>query len=252
MPYCSFYCGTAFYLSAYSLFLFFFLLTGYRVPSRVIRKFVCRPLCEWGQPATEPFSKADSKYFICFFAPLCTAAWRSLAQTSIRVELPSRKVPTTRVRRRISQFSRSMTLLVPDARPLLKRKVVVNECLLLAVLNLLGGFLQLHSTQCFQHGLGPFSWCFLTSVVVKPFRNTTTYLTDEIASLTEKKEIELTIFSIRLIIISTIAHNSNFCFISHNVCFFIFLIHFCYECLFIWQLAKKEIQWIKLYFLWNL
>ena len=73
----------------------------------------------------------------------------------------------------------------------------------------------------------------LTSVVVKPFRNTTTYLTDEIASLTEKKEIELTIFSIRLIIISTIAHNSNFCFISQNVCFFIFLIHFCYECLFI-------------------
>ena len=37
---------------------------------------------------------------------------RSLAQTSIRAELPSGNVPTTRVRRRISRFSRSITLLV--------------------------------------------------------------------------------------------------------------------------------------------
>ena len=40
------------------------------------------------------------------------ATWRSLAQTSIRAELPSGKVPTTRVRRRISRLSRSITLLV--------------------------------------------------------------------------------------------------------------------------------------------
>ena len=40
------------------------------------------------------------------------ATWRSLAQTSIRAEFPSGNVPTTRVRRRISRFSRSITLLV--------------------------------------------------------------------------------------------------------------------------------------------
>lgn len=34
------------------------------------------------------------------------ATWRSRAQTSIRAELPSGKLPTTRVRRRISRFSR--------------------------------------------------------------------------------------------------------------------------------------------------
>ena len=40
------------------------------------------------------------------------ATWRSRAQTSIRAELPSGKLPTTRVRRRISRFSLSITLLV--------------------------------------------------------------------------------------------------------------------------------------------
>ena len=40
------------------------------------------------------------------------ATWRSRAQTSIRAEFPSGNVPTTRVLRRISRFSRSITLLV--------------------------------------------------------------------------------------------------------------------------------------------
>ena len=40
------------------------------------------------------------------------ATWRSFAQTSIRAELPSGNVPTTRVLRRIFRFSRSITLLV--------------------------------------------------------------------------------------------------------------------------------------------
>ena len=37
---------------------------------------------------------------------------RSRAQISMRAKLPSGKLPTTRVRRRISWFSRSMTLFV--------------------------------------------------------------------------------------------------------------------------------------------
>lgn len=40
------------------------------------------------------------------------ATWRSRAQTSIKAELPSGKQPTTLVLRRISRFSRSITLLV--------------------------------------------------------------------------------------------------------------------------------------------
>ena len=40
----------------------------------------------------------------------------SLAVTSMRADLPSGKVPTTRVRLRISRFSRSMALLVLTLR----------------------------------------------------------------------------------------------------------------------------------------
>ena len=45
------------------------------------------------------------------------AIWRSRVQTSMRAELPSRKLPTTRVRRRISRFSRSMTLMGDFTHP---------------------------------------------------------------------------------------------------------------------------------------
>ena len=60
---------------------------------------------------------AASRCFIFMYFLLphwVPATWRSRAQTSIRAELPSGKLPTTRVRRRISRLSRSMTLLVAD------------------------------------------------------------------------------------------------------------------------------------------
>ena len=63
----------------------------------------------------EASSKAASKcfMFMYFLQPnWVPAAWRSRAQTSIRAEFPSGNVPTTRVRRQISRFSRSITLLV--------------------------------------------------------------------------------------------------------------------------------------------
>ena len=72
-------------------------------------------LAERSQPAIEASSIAASKCFMFMYFLLphwVPATWRSLAQTSIRAELPSGKVPTTRVRRRISRFSRSITLLV--------------------------------------------------------------------------------------------------------------------------------------------
>ena len=70
---------------------------------------------EWSQPAIETSSKAASKCFMFMYFLLphwVPATWRSLAQTIIRAEFPSGNVPTTRVLRRISRFSRSITLFV--------------------------------------------------------------------------------------------------------------------------------------------
>ena len=51
--------------------------------------------------------------FLYFLLPhWLPATWRNQAQTSIRAEFPSGKLPTARVRRRISRFSLSTTLLV--------------------------------------------------------------------------------------------------------------------------------------------
>lgn len=63
-------------------------------------------------------SKAASKCFIMlhihvFLVPCwVSATWRNLTQTSIRVEFLSENLPVTRGLRRISQFSRSITLLL--------------------------------------------------------------------------------------------------------------------------------------------
>ena len=85
------------------------------VVSRNFRKKVCRAWHERSQPAMEASSRAASRCFMFMYFLLphwVPATWRSRAQTSMRAELPSGKLPTTRVRRRISRFSRSMTLLV--------------------------------------------------------------------------------------------------------------------------------------------
>ena len=85
------------------------------VVSRFFRTLVCKLWHEWSQPAMEASSMAASRCFIFMYFLLPhwePATWRSRAQTSIRAELPSGKLPTTRVRRRISRFSLSMTLLV--------------------------------------------------------------------------------------------------------------------------------------------
>ena len=65
--------------------------------------------------ATETSSQMVSRCFIFMYFLLphwVPAPWCRRAQISMRAELPSGKVPTTRVRRRISRLSRSMTLLV--------------------------------------------------------------------------------------------------------------------------------------------
>ena len=63
----------------------------------------------------ETSSRATSRCFMFMYFLLphwVPATWRSRAQTSMRAELPSGKLPTTRVWRRISRLSLSMTLLV--------------------------------------------------------------------------------------------------------------------------------------------
>ena len=96
----------------YLLFETFLSLSLLLVVSRFFRTLVCKLWHEWSQPAMEASSMAASRCFIFMYFLLPhwePATWRSRAQTSIRAELPSGKLPTTRVRRRISRFSLSMT-----------------------------------------------------------------------------------------------------------------------------------------------
>ena len=96
-------------------FRVFCVFMSHLVVSRFFRTLVCKLWHEWSQPAMEASSMAASRCFIFMYFLLPhwePATWRSRAQTSIRAELPSGKLPTTRVRRRISRFSLSMTLLV--------------------------------------------------------------------------------------------------------------------------------------------
>ena len=82
---------------------------------KIIAQNYLQAPAERSQPAIEASSKAVSRCFIFMYFLLphwVPATWRSRAQTSIRAELPSGNAPTTRVRRRISRFSRSITLLV--------------------------------------------------------------------------------------------------------------------------------------------
>ena len=72
-----------------------------RVVSRIFRKMVCRLWHERSQPAMEASSRAASMCFMFMYFLLpywVPATWRNRAQTSMRAEFPSGKLPTTRVR----------------------------------------------------------------------------------------------------------------------------------------------------------
>ena len=74
-----------------------------RVVSRIFRKMVCRLWHESSQPAMEASSRAASRCFMFMYFLLpywVPATWRNRAQTSMRAEFPSGKLPTTRVRQR--------------------------------------------------------------------------------------------------------------------------------------------------------
>lgn len=74
-----------------------------RVVSRIFRKMVCRLWHERSQPAMEASSRAASMCFMFMYFLLpywVPATWRNRAQTSMRAEFPSGKLPTTRVRQR--------------------------------------------------------------------------------------------------------------------------------------------------------
>lgn len=65
-----------------------------------------------GKEGTLNGSLQELHIYVLLVAPLGAGHMAHQAQTSVRAELPYGKLPTTRVRRRISQFSRSMTSLV--------------------------------------------------------------------------------------------------------------------------------------------
>ena len=74
-----------------------------RVVSRIFRKMVCRLWHESSQPAMEASSRAAFRCFMFMYFLLphwVPATWRNRAQTSMRAEFPSGKLPTTRVRQR--------------------------------------------------------------------------------------------------------------------------------------------------------
>lgn len=83
-------------------------LSCWTVPSRFLRTFrqPHRPVprCAYSSSSVTSRQRRD-------FHSL-SATYFSLAVTSMRAEFPSGKVPTTRVRLRISRFRRSMALLV--------------------------------------------------------------------------------------------------------------------------------------------
>ena len=66
--------------------------------------------------------------FMYFLLPYwVSATWRSRAQTSMRADLPSGKLPTTRVRRQISRFQPLNDIVSADASPVLTGKLAVTE-----------------------------------------------------------------------------------------------------------------------------
>ena len=80
--------------------------------------------------------------FISFLLPHCVlATWRSRAQTSIRAELPSGNVPTTRVLPADLTIQLLNHVVGMDASPMLAGKIAVDQSFLNAVLDLLGSLL---------------------------------------------------------------------------------------------------------------
>lgn len=76
----------------------------------------------------ETFSKGNPRCRVFIYVSLSRwvpAAWWSLSQIGIRAELPSGKQPATRARR-ISRFSRSITLLVEDASLVFAGKIAAS------------------------------------------------------------------------------------------------------------------------------
>ena len=107
---------------------------------------------------------AASRCFIFMYFLLphwVPATWRSRAQTSMRAELPSGKLPTTRVAASDLPVQPFNDIVGADTGPVLTGKIAVGQSLINAVLHLLSGLLQFHGTEFFYHGFGLFTGCFL-------------------------------------------------------------------------------------------
>lgn len=133
--------------------------------ARKFRTLVCRLCGEQRQPAMEASWVTASRcfMFIYFLLPYCvSAACRRRAQTNIRAEFPSGKLPTTRVRRRILPVQPLNNIVGADTCPMFTGEIAVGKSLLNAILHLFSGFFQLHTTQFLYHGFGFLAGCFLT------------------------------------------------------------------------------------------
>ena len=118
----------------------------------------------------EASSTAASRCFMFMyflFPHWVPATWRNLAETSIRAELSSGKLPTTRVRRRISRFNLSITLISTNTGPMLAGEIAAAQSLRNAVLYFLAAsfnFIARSSSTtalAFSRAAFLFSWAWI-------------------------------------------------------------------------------------------
>lgn len=93
------------------------------------------------------------------------ATWRSLAQTSMRTELPSGKQPTAQGTAAYFPVKPFNDIIGTDARPAFTGKITVGARFFDAVFYFLGGLFRFHRTKIFHHGFCflPGSFCRLLS-----------------------------------------------------------------------------------------
>ena len=118
----------------------------------------------------EASSRSSSRCFIFIYFLLphwVPATWRSLAQTSIRAELPSGKLPTT-ANLPVQPLN---DIVGADTGPVFAGEIAVGQSLLNAIFHLLCSLFQLHSAQFLHHSFGLLPGCFLDLLGVDRFEH---------------------------------------------------------------------------------
>lgn len=110
--------------------------------------------------------------FMYFLLPhWVPAAWCRRAQTRIRVEMPSGKLPTTRMRRRDLTVQTFIDIVGADTNPMSTGKIAVGQHLLNAIFHLFSGLFPLHETRLLHNSLGLLADGFLALLSMNRFKH---------------------------------------------------------------------------------